>query len=52
MKKSQASMHEAEGYSVNLGVEEVKRQSGSAQLKLWTGFMQLKASAVLFSIEY
>lgn len=31
MKKSQASMHEAEEYS---GVEEVKRHSGLAQIKL------------------
>lgn len=51
MKKSQASMHEAEGYSVYMGVEEVKRHSGLARIKLWTGFMQLKEATVLFSID-
>lgn len=34
MKKSQTSMHEAEGYWVYLEVEEVKRHSGLAGIKL------------------
>lgn len=51
MKKSQTSVHAADGNSVYMGEEEVKHPFSSPQIKLWMGFTRLKDSAELLTSQ-